>query len=812
MMKNSHIYIEKVRYSLVMDNHLIVRMGYTNDLSEGYGVELCLDGLPLSFILSQNKGIEVRRRYLRYMANISEEFIYDVALPPDYDHHRQFEIYSLKDGEKQCVYTLPISRLKKSNKQVYYGIDNVEITGDYLSVRGWAVPSAQVRMKVLDSNGKPVNIENTKEVRSDLIIAFPECGQGEVYGFNLSMAPEWKDKASLVFTNRGYKETWKITDKIGESNGLGRVVRFGYKVMDYYQRVGFKSSVKRALKMIKGQEKAQYMDWMKKHQVTAAMVETQRKTEFDLNPCFSIVVPLFKTPEVYLRALLDSVQAQSYGNWELCLADGSPDDSLKPIIEGYGEPRFKYKKLSENLGISDNTNQAIAMAMGDYIVMGDHDDTLTVDALFECAKAINTYPMTDVLYSDEDKMDMKGKKYFEPHFKPDFNIDLLRSVNYVCHLFVVKKTLLDKVGAFDKNFDGAQDHDFILRCTEQAAYIHHIPKVLYHWRCHVNSTSANPESKTYAFDAGKRAVLAHYNRVGIKAEVTHGISYGIYHTLYQWEEKPLVSILIPNKDHIEDLQKCINSIEEKCTYDNYEYIIIENNSTEPETFAYYEKLKAENLRVTVVQYEGSFNYSAINNFGAGFAKGDYYLLLNNDVEVINGDFLEEMLAFGLREDVGIVGAKLLYPDDTIQHAGVVVGIGGIAGAVFVGLSRYEHGYFSRENCAQDYSAVTAACMLVRRSVFEAVNGLTTELAVAFNDIDFCLKVRQLGKKVVYTPYAQLYHYESKSRGLENTPEKVERFNGEIAIFAERWPEILRDGDPYYNPNLTLERSDFTLKM
>ncbi len=465
------------------------------------------------------------------------------------------------------------------------------------------------------------------------------------------------------------------------------------------------------------------------------------------------------------------------------------------------------------LQIAENTNAAMKAATGDFIVFADHDDELTPDALFRCVKALNEDPELKVLYSDEDKMSMDGHKFFQPHFKPDFNIDLLCTVNYICHLFVVKKEIVDQIGMLKKEFDGAQDYDFVFRCVEAAGreQIHHIPRILYHWRCHEDSTAENPESKMYAFDAGARAIKAHYDRIGVPVEIEKGEYLGLYRTKFLWEEKPLISIIIPNKDHIDDLKRCIDSIEEKATYRNYEYVIVENNSTEDETFAYYKELEASNPKAHVVYWDGIFNYSAINNFGAAHAKGDYLLLLNNDTEIISPDCLEQLLGYCMRPDVGAVGARLYYEDDTVQHAGVVVGFGGIAGHCFVQQKRDATGYCHRIICAQDYSAVTAACMMVKREAFDKVHGLSEEFQVAFNDIDFCLRLGKAGYLVVYNPYAELYHYESKSRGLEDTPEKVARFNREIASFEKHWPEILRDGDPYYNPNLTLESQDFSLK-
>ena len=563
-------------------------------------------------------------------------------------------------------------------------------------------------------------------------------------------------------------------------------------------------------------EEVPYGLWYRAYIPTEETLETQRKQKFDYSPLISIAVPAYQTPVEFLRQMIESLIVQTYSNWELCFSDGSGAQS--PLTELLKEltakdNRIKYVSHEEPLQISENTNSAIEIATGDFIAFADHDDELTPNALFECVKAINEKPQTLVIYTDEDKMSMDGHKFFQPHFKPDYNPDLLCTVNYICHLFVVSRKVIEKVGGLRSEFDGAQDYDFVLRCVEAVKdeEICHIPKILYHWRCHEDSTAENPESKLYAFEAGRRAVQAHYERTGIRAEVFKGEYLGLYRTKFIRDHDPLISIIIPNKDHIDDLKRCMESIEQKSTYKNYEYIIVENNSTDSATFEYYKKLEAENPKVRMVYWDGVFNYSAINNYGASFAKGEYLLLLNNDTEIINPDCLEELLGYCMRKDVGAVGARLYYEDDTIQHAGVVIGFGGIAGHCFVQQKRGTTGYCHRIICAQDYSAVTAACMMVKREAFDKVGGLTEELAVAFNDIDFCMKLREAGYLIVYNPYAELYHYESKSRGLEDTPEKVARFNKEIQIFERRWPDIMRDGDPYYNPNLTLKSQDFSLK-
>ena len=524
---------------------------------------------------------------------------------------------------------------------------------------------------------------------------------------------------------------------------------------------------------------------------------------------------MYKTPINYLEKLVESVQKQTYANWELCLSDGSGESSplekyLKKLEKQ--EKRVKVIRNSAPLRISENTNAALAAAKGDYVAFADHDDLLAEDALYECVKVLQERPETELIYTDEDKISINGKHYFQPHFKSDYNPDLLCSMNYFCHLVVVKKDLLERAGWLNGEFDGAQDYDFVLRCCEQTNEIYHIPRVLYHWRAHENSTSENPESKKYAFEAGKRAVQAHLDRLQIPAKVEMGEYPGLYRVHYQWKEQPLVSILIPNKDHTEDLDKCIRSVEEQSSYRNYEYIVIENNSELPETFDYYKKLEAENEKVRAVYWEKEFNFAAINNFGAEFARGEYLLLLNNDTEMIGKDCLWELLGPCMREDVGITGARLYYEDGTIQHAGVVIGFGGIAGHAFIGFDGKANGYFSRIICAQNYSAVTAACMMTKKSVFEQVGGLTEELLIAINDIDYCMKVKKFVKLIVYNPYAELYHYESKNRELEDSPQKQERYYKEMKYFVTRWQSFMDQGDPYYNPNLTLSKADFSLRQ
>ena len=560
-------------------------------------------------------------------------------------------------------------------------------------------------------------------------------------------------------------------------------------------------------------EEIPYEIWYPAYVPDEKTLEKQRKTKIKPEILISIAVPAYRTPELFLRQMIDSVRNQTYSHWELCIANGSPDDEdMARVLREYtsADPRVRVKDLEENLGISGNSNAALDMATGDFTGLLDHDDLLAPNALFEIAKAASAHPGCDVIYTDEDKVTADLKEHFQPHLKPDFNLDLLRSNNYICHFFLARTSLLKKTGGFREAFDGAQDYDLILRCTEEAREIVHVPEILYHWRTHKASTADNPASKMYAYEAGKRAIEEHLKRCHVEGAVSHTPDYGFYRVTYPVKGCPLVSILIPNKDGKEMLEDCIRSIREKTTYPNYEILIVENNSETREIFHYYKELSAEE-DVRLFRYRGSFNYSAINNFGAAHAKGEYILFLNNDTRVITPGWIEEMLGVCQRKEVGAVGVKLLYPDGTIQHAGCVVGMGDIAGNMFVDMPSERTGYLHKASLLQDMSAVTAACMMVKTEVFRKLGGFEEKLAVAFNDTDLCLRIREAGYLVVYDPYVQIFHLESRTRGTEDSEEKVRRFQSEIEFFRTRWIDILKKGDPYYNKNLSLTKWNYSLK-
>lgn len=598
------------------------------------------------------------------------------------------------------------------------------------------------------------------------------------------------------------------------------------QVKYYYKAYGIKRTVKKiCVKTYKRifekkqnstimTEKEKYQIWIKNNEPKEEQLEEQRNTKFNVNPKFSIVVPMYNTPVNYFSELVDCLIGQTYSNWELCLADGSPEENkeLKEIINK--DSRIKYKFLDDNKGISGNTNEALKLATGDFIALLDHDDLLPIFCLFELAQAINENPDVEFLYTDEDKVGGNSKERFDPHFKPDFSIDTLRSNNYITHLSVFKKELMDKLEGFRDKYNGAQDFDIIIRASELTKNIIHIPKVLYHWRVHPNSTAMISDSKPYAYEAGIKVIEDHLERQGLKAKVTHGGDIqGVYQVEYEVENTPKVSILIPNKDSIHFLKKCINSILKLTTYSNYEIVVIENNSAEDKTFKYYEEIKKrENIKIITYPEKG-FNYSKIINYGVENCDGEFVVQLNSDTELLTPNWLEKFIGFAQREDVGAVGARLYYEDKSIQHAGIGIGICDLAANLLTNTPYKCHAYFGRECTTRNVSGVTGACLFSRKSIYEEVGYMEEEkFAVALNDVDFCLKIREKGYLIVYNPYIEFMHFESKTRGYEDTPEKKERFDKECERFRTKWRKVLDKGDPYSNMNFDKNTAQFNIKV
>ncbi len=731
----------------------------------------------------------------------------------------------------EIVKTIEIDQ-KKFDKMlnfagIAYYIDNVVTRNEedkiVRNITGWAYLTrygTEVELEVKNLKGEKIETKLRRIHRDDLG-DIPELeGKAVDCGFQLEYETNDKSEILELKSNDGQLIQINIAKYLSRNKRAYRKLVMkqvvshasfgnGVKVVKYI----FKNGTKGLRDKILSSFAENYNDWFLRHKATDEELEEQKKYKFEYSPKISIIVPTYNTPIKLLREMVDSVRNQSYSNWELCIADGSQGNAeLESVLNEYvsNDKRIVVKYLDENYGIAGNTNGALALATGEYIGLLDHDDLLAENALFEVAKVLQDKSV-DIVYTDEDKVTDDLSRHLDPNFKPDFSIDLFRSHNYITHFFVCRKEIIDKIGGFRSDYDGSQDYDLMFRCIENSKVIKHIPMILYHWRVCVGSVAENPEAKMYAYEAGKKAIEAHLERMNIKAEVEHTGLWGMYRVKYEVIGNPKVSIIIPNKDHIKDLDVCIQSLFHVNEYKNIEIIIVENNSTEKETFEYYDKITKKYDNIKIVYWKGIFNYSAINNYGIEqAATGEYILLLNNDTEMISKDAIKDMLGICMREDVGIVGAKLFYDDDTIQHAGVVIGFGGYAGHVFNGLKKNDYGYMVRAMITCNYSAVTAACLMTSRKIFDEVGGLDERFVVACNDVDFCLRVREKGYLVVYDAFAHWYHYESKSRGYEDTPEKKQRFDGEVEKFRERWGKLLEEGDPYYNKNFPVTIAPFTL--
>lgn len=581
-------------------------------------------------------------------------------------------------------------------------------------------------------------------------------------------------------------------------------------ILEFVRECGALSFIQYVFFAIFHIERNDYFWYRKKQLFQNKIYNKQRNSEFGIEPTFSILIPVCSADPKKVRKLIESIQRQTYRKWEICFSCGneflkSKDFLLSKRVKR--DHRIKVVCSKSSLSVTENMNRALKIAKGDFITFVEAEGLLEKNAFYECVKIINQFPQIDTLYTDEDRISVDGKRYFHPHFKSDFNLDLLRSTNYIGHLFIVKKELQKEIGLVCEKLFYEYEYDFILRCIEKSKHIWHIPKVLYHKRVNKN-TNIGIQSKEK-----EKVIKEHLKRCELKGSV-HVYASGICKVNYQLEIEPLISILIPNKDHVDDLERCIRSLYEISEYSNFEVIIVENGSTEKETFQYYKSLLERYKNVQIVTWNESkeFNYSAINNYGVNNTRGKYLLFLNNDTEVINKNCIYEMVSYAVRSEVGAVGARLYYPDGTIQHAGVILGLGGIAGHAFCGKGHNAKGYFSRIRCTQNLTAVTAACMMMSKALFKEIGGFDEKLKVAFNDVDLCMRIRKAGKLIVYTPYAELYHYESKSRGIEDTDEKLARFHGEVHYFEKKWKRELEAGDPYYNPNLTLMKNDFSLRI
>ncbi len=829
-MKEYRCHIDDFKYRKYDDQKKVIIYGWAfNKNGQDFDYEIQINGKETKYeFVPINRG-DVKKKFSKYCKNSFCGFRMIIDCQ-EYANVESVKLYAIKDSKKYLLkeWKAVIIDQFMDTRSIIVRIDsfmkNHGGPGKYV-ISGWAVSLLGDALKydLVDENGNSIDHTLSITKRSDLV-KFKILSEEQQYaGFTFNFNGQPNKKYYVSITNK--KETIEeeankvIMTKYKKAKlktkhyvSLIKPVNF-VKAGRYVKRHGVKGLVRR-LRQGPGGFGIPYDEWFNNHKVTTQELEKQKQVHFEYAPKISVIVPTYNTPEKFLKEMVESLLNQSYANWELCIADGSDaSHPARKMIEDYTkqDKRIVACYLDENYGISGNTNKALELATGDYVGLFDHDDLLTPDCLFEVVQSLQE-EKHDIIYTDEDKLNNALGKFEDPNFKPDFSPDLFYSHNYITHFFVVKREIIVGVGGFRSEFDGAQDYDVMFRCIEKANHVHHIPKILYHWRMHAASTAENPESKLYCYEAGRKAVEEHYQRVGIKAKVEQMPKplWGMYHSIYETLGNPQVSIVIPNKDQKDTLKTCLDSLYNVNTYTNFEVVIVENNSTTKEIFEYYDSIQKEHSNIKVVTYKGDFNYSAINNYGVTFASGDYLLFLNNDTEMINPNSLSEMLGCCMRDEVGIVGAKLLYEDDTVQHGGVVIGFGGFAGHVFTGINKDDYGYMVRARINCNYSAVTAACMLVKKECFDQVHGFSEEFKVGLNDIDFCLKVRELDKLVVFNAHALWHHYESKSRGYEDTIEKQKRFEGEIRLFQSKWKDILQNGDPYYNKNFVIEHGPFIL--
>lgn len=814
--------IERFEFHDLKTKQFITILGYCyqeNNETVEYSVKL--DGKEVDFELFRPGREDIINGYDLGFKNTHIGF--RLTVPCDVET-TSIEVNAYTDTLSECILNYDQRKINKyrDKRGIRSYIDEFsynEETKTY-QVKGWAFSYEKepITFSILNAAGKEVEFDYKSKGRVDLYsLSMVDEDQIDC-GYTIKWKGNAKEKYSFVLKTKNYQSKEILQEKRSSQNVLSKVPKL-FKMLSYQHfKNGFRILKKKGFsgvidRIVHGSNNwAEYDEWFNATKVTKEELERQRNTEFEFAPMISIIVATFNTKEEYLKEMIDSVRNQSYSNWQLCIGDGSTNDSVEKYVkEHYGDDsRIVFKKLEKNYGISGNMNGALELVTGDYVGLFDHDDLLTPDCLYEFVASMQEVHH-DCVYSDEDKLNDKTKKFEDPHFKPDFSIDLLCSHNYITHFFVVNMDIVRKVGGMRSEYDGSQDHDFIFRCVEQANSVHHVPKILYHWRMHPLSTAMDPESKMYCYTSGKKAIESHFKRIGIDAtvEMLPRPLYGMYHCKYTVKDHPLVSILIPNYNHKDLLKGCIESLMNVNTYSNMEIMIVENNSTEQEIFDYYKELEETYSNVKVIYYEGDFNYSKINNYGVKYTHGEYILFLNNDTKVIEPDSIEDMLGVCQREDVGAVGAKLLYEDDTVQHCGVVVGYHGYATAAFSLIDRNDFGYMGRPRVSWDVSAVTAACLMTKREIFDEVGGFDEDFKVACNDVDLCLKIRSLNKWIVEDVFSVWYHYESKSRGLEDTPEKQARFQSEIARFQKKWPEILKNGDPFHNPNFDLDKGPFT---
>lgn len=803
----------------VADRHTYVLTGwFVREPDAPYEQMFCvyLDCERLDIQVLRFSDESVRQKYMKYDLSVATEYVILAKLPQSLSKYRRLFL-CLADGTR--VYECRVARLRKLQGQLGYRISGIQSTGASCVVSGWAASQKPIKINVLDQSDEPMKCEVSHFPKPDVALEYREADELYDSGFSVTIPVNGRKKMVLQITDgeHSVKTAFRAVDK-------NRLLFYIRKAHYYMKRNGLKQACKRAVNEVYELvgDTGNYMKWRKKNMPSQRALQEQRAERGKPGPMLYVITP-YEDFHHFTWTVL-SMKNQTYDHWKWVLV--CTQEQQERLKERLGDhipkSRIWFLDAQEKEGLQQRLALGIREAVAEmrqkqadavkmtqehasWLALLFPSDTLEPNAFYDCVRLMREKPQMDLCYTDEDQISEDGKLYSEPVFKSDFNPDMLRAVDYFGHLLLVREDIAEKTGPWNPSYQSEASYDYVLRATEYAKCVGHLPRVVYHVR------EGSRQARSRRHDFGCAILDAHFTRTGIPATAEPSQTAGIFHTRYSWREKPLVSVNIPNKDHIDDLDTCVQSLLKNCTYPNFEIVIIENNSTEESTFAYYQKLKQQDARVRVVVWDDVFNYSAITNFGVAESKGEYILLLNNDTEVISPDFMEEMLGYCMREDVGICGARLLYFDDTIQHAGVVVGLGGICGEGFQGFPKENGGYQNRIFCPQNYSAVTAACLMTKKSVFQEVGGMDEQFQIAYNDIDYCLKVRSAGRLVVYDPFAILHHYEYKSRGTENTAEKLARYHREVELFTTRWADLISQGDPYYNPNLTRRYQDFSLR-
>lgn len=712
------------------------------------------------------------------------------------------------------------------NTQLKVVIDSIEVDNKKKSfvITGWAINESDKNIPAIDVRSKFMKTVEIKKIyRADVNEIYKIKTDLEA-GFQIIVTlNKKKEYIDLNFTSDSAQEkisidTSKTYPTVGgtESVFLGKI-HLLKKGLNYLKTNGIRSTLHRIrLQPTINQKAEDYHKWIEKNEGWDLSKVKEECRNFSYSPKISVLMPVYNVEEKWLLKCIQSVQSQVYENWELCIADdASTDKNVKEFLKKFSkkDKRIKIIYREENGHISKATNTALQIATGEYVALLDNDDELAPFAFYEIVKLLNEKPELDLIYSDEDKIDLKDNR-FDPAFKPDWSPDLLLGTNYISHLGVYRRSIINEIGGFRVGYEGSQDYDLVLRFTEKTTKnkIAHIPKILYHWRVLPTSTAADQSSKGYAFEAGRRALEDALKRRNIKGKAKHAAGNGLYDVEYELVSGDLISIIIPTRDGYSDMKRCLDSIIEKSSYQNYEIIVADNGSTDPKMRQLYEeKQSLLKDRFIVKSIDIPFNYSYINNLAVQEARGKYLLFLNNDTEVITPNWLEQMLSFAQLKRIGCVGAKLYYPNHTIQHAGVILGLGGAAGHGHHTFPRGDFGYFGKLEINVNYLAVTAACLMVKKSDFDQVNGFDETLTVAFNDVDLCLKIFELGKDNVWLHGVELFHFESQTRGYEDNPEKLARFDSETKLMEQRWKKYI-DNDPFYSPNLSRTGGHFGVKV